>query len=224
MAPRILKARVSAIRRFNRFYTRQIGALDERHLHTELSLSEARILYEIAHGNPATAAQIAEALFLDRGYLSRVISSFARRGLIRKKASATDKRESDLTLTPKGRDLFRELDSSATRDVESMVSRLVPAAQAKLVHAMSEIETVLGPPTDKSPRILVRHHGPGDIGWIVQRHAQIYTEEYGWNERFEALVAEIASIFLRDQARVRAMLDRRGGRRECRMRVASQAL
>jgi DNA-binding MarR family transcriptional regulator/N-acetylglutamate synthase-like GNAT family acetyltransferase len=190
--------RIDAIRRFNRFYTRQIGALDERHLHSELSLSEARILYEIANTPHPKASAIAEALFLDRGYLSRVLAGFTRRGLVKKNPSAKDRRESELSLTTKGRALFARLDASASRDVGSMLANVPPAAQTKLVEAMSAIQSILGPPAATDPAFTVREHGPGDIGWIIQRHGQIYTEEYGWNAAFEALVAEIAARFLRE--------------------------
>ncbi len=189
---------IAAVRQFNRFYMRQVGALDERHLPSDLSLSEARILYEIAHRDSPTAAGIGQALFLDPGYLSRVLASFTRRGLIRKTPSSSDRREFTLGLTVNGRTLFRRLDASASREVGTMLTHVPASSRAKLVAAMWQIETILTPADSGENTIILREHGPGDIGWIIQRHGQIYTDEYGWSSHFETLVAEIAARFLRD--------------------------
>ena len=206
-------AQIAAIRRFNRFYTRQIGALEEHHLHSDLSLSEARILYEIANSPDVRASQIGDTLFLDRGYLSRVIANFARRGFVRKTRSATDARESILELTTKGKALFSRLNERASKDVGRMLESVPPAGRTTLVAAMSAIESALGSTDTKNSPFTVRQHCPGDIGWIIQRHAQIYTKEYGWNSNFETLVAEIAAKFLRDfnPARERCWIAERGG-------------
>jgi DNA-binding MarR family transcriptional regulator/GNAT superfamily N-acetyltransferase len=190
--------RIAAIRRFNRFYTRQVGALDEHHLNTDFSLGEARILYEIAHQPRPTAKHIAEALFLDKGYLSRVLAVFGRKGLLKKVRSSDDARESILKLTAKGRTLFSRLNEKASKEVLTMLETVPPAGQPQLIEAMATIERLLGSPDGAAPSFTIREHRPGDMGWIIQRHAEIYTDEYGWNSNFETLVAEIGAKFLRD--------------------------
>jgi DNA-binding MarR family transcriptional regulator/GNAT superfamily N-acetyltransferase len=197
-APSQADARIAAIRRFNRFYTRQVGALDEHHLHTDFSLSEARILYEIAHEPEPTASDIAGALFLDKGYLSRVLAGFARKGFIKRVQSSADGRESILKLTAKGRSLFSRLNAKASAEVASMLDTVPYAGRARLIEAMTTIEALLGPSDPTASPFTIREHGPGDIGWIIQRHGQLYADEYGWNSNFETLVAEIAANFLRD--------------------------
>jgi DNA-binding MarR family transcriptional regulator/N-acetylglutamate synthase-like GNAT family acetyltransferase len=191
-------ARIAAVRRFNRFYTRQVGALDEHHLHSDFSLSEARILYEIAHQPKPAAREIAAALFLDKGYLSRVLAGFARRGFIKKVHSSDDGRESILKLTAKGRALFSRLNEKASAEVAAMLDAVPPAGQPRLIEAMATIETFLGSIDPASPAFTIREHRPGDMGWIIERHAQIYTDEYNWNSNFETLVTEIGAKFLRD--------------------------
>lgn len=190
--------RVAAIRRFNRFYTRQVGALDEHHLHSDFSLSEARILYEIAQQAEPTGKDIAAALFLDKGYLSRVLTGFARKGFLKKVRSSNDARESILRLTAKGRSLFSRLNEKASNEVAAMLEAVPPAGQPQLVEAMTTIERLLGSPDGAAPPFTIREHRPGDMGWIIQRHAEIYTDEYAWNSNFETLVAEIGAKFLRD--------------------------
>jgi DNA-binding MarR family transcriptional regulator/N-acetylglutamate synthase-like GNAT family acetyltransferase len=197
-APAPAEERVAAIRRFNRFYTRQVGALDEHHLHSDFSLSEARILYEIAQQAEPTAKDIAAALFLDKGYLSRVLASFARKGFLKKVRSLNDARESILRLTAKGRSLFARLNEKASSEVAAMLEAVPPAGQPQLIEAMATIERIFGAPETDAPAFTIREHRPGDMGWIIQRHAEIYTDEYGWNSNFETLVAEIGAKFLRD--------------------------
>lgn len=192
-----LARRVDAVRRFNRFYTRQIGLVDEHVLDSPFTLSEVRVLYEIAHRTGPTASEIASALLLDRGYLSRMLSALIRRGLVTRQRSGDDGRRAPLSLTRKGSHLFADLDKRATRDVSTLLSALAPTAQAKLVAAMALIHRTLGDGADEIPPFIVRSHRPGDIGWIVERHGSLYTHEYKWDARFETLVAEIAARFLR---------------------------
>ena len=203
MAPRERRARVEqrveAVRRFNRFYTKQIGVLQEHLLRSPYSLTEARVLYELAHHEQATATatDLGAALGLDAGYLSRILSSFQKQGLLERKPSETDGRRSLLRLTPRGRNAFGKIDAASHNDVGAMLRNLPPDAQSRLVAAMHTIEALLGAPPDQRARYFLRPHRAGDMGWVVQRHGVLYAQEYGWDEQFEALVAEIVAKFMR---------------------------
>jgi DNA-binding MarR family transcriptional regulator/RimJ/RimL family protein N-acetyltransferase len=190
--------KIDAIRRFNRFYTRQIGLLQEHLATSPLSLTEARVIYELAHQDRTTATRLAQELGLDAGYLSRILRAFQRQGLIEKRASATDGRQALLLLTRRGRRAFEALDAGARSEVTGMLEGLAEDAQARLVAAMSVIEQVLQAQPEARANYLLRPHQPGDLGWIVQRHGAFYAQEYGWNEEFEGLVASIAGKFLRE--------------------------
>lgn len=187
---------VVAIRKFNRFYTRQLGLLDAHLLHSPLSLGEARVMYEIATADSPLAANIADDLGLDRGYLSRIVSSFVRRGLVLKEKSHTDARQSPLRLTAKGKKLFAELQRDTDAQVASLLSPIPPDGRDQLIESMQVIQRTLGRNSDHAPEITIRAHRAGDIGWVIERHGVIYTREYGWDMRFEGLVAKIASEFL----------------------------
>lgn len=188
--------KIRAVRKFNRFYTRQLGLLDAHLLHSPLSLGEARVLYEIASSENALASEIGEALGLDRGYLSRIVSTFVRRGLVVRRKSAADARQSPLHLTAKGEKVFAELQKDSNTQVSSLLSKLPPDGQDRLIDSMQIIQRSLDR-DEKTERVLtLRPHRAGDIGWVIERHGVIYTAEYGWDMRFEALVAEIASKFL----------------------------
>ena len=203
MAPRERRARVEqrveAVRRFNRFYTKQIGVLQEHLLRSPYSLTEARVLYELAHHEQATATatDLGAALGLDAGYLSRILNSFQKQGLLERKTSETDGRRSLLRLTPRGRNAFGKIDAASHNDVGAMLRNLPPDAQSRLVAAMHTIEALLGAPPDQRARYFLRPHRAGDMGWVVQRHGVLYAQEYGWDEQFEALVAEIVAKFMR---------------------------
>ncbi len=203
MAPRERRARVEqrveAVRRFNRFYTKQIGVLQEHLLRSPYSLTEARVLYELAHHEQATATatDLGAALGLDAGYLSRILSSFQKQGLLERKTSETDGRRSLLRLTPRGRNAFGKIDAASHNDVGAMLRNLPSDAQSRLVAAMHTIEALLGAPPDQRARYFLRPHRAGDMGWVVQRHGVLYAQEYGWDEQFEALVAEIVAKFMR---------------------------
>ncbi len=202
-ANRIAQDRVAAVRRFNRFYTRQIGVLRKTFLDSPYSLGEARVLYEIARGNAPTASEIGRALDLDAGYLSRVLRNFETRGLIRREASASDGRQSHLTLSPRGRKNYAPLERRSQRDTGAMLGRLKPEDQLRLIEAMNTIQTLLGgkpesaaaeaPAPDR--RYLLRAPRPGDFGWIVKRHAELYAREYQWIEPFEGVCAQIVADF-----------------------------
>jgi DNA-binding MarR family transcriptional regulator/GNAT superfamily N-acetyltransferase len=187
---------IPAVRRFNRFYTRQIGVLRKTYLDSDYSLGEVRVLYEIAQG-ARTASDIVYALDLDAGYLSRVLRNFEKRGLISRKASDRDARASHLALTARGRKTFAPAERRSQRDVGAMLGKLKQSEQARLVAAMAEIETLLGGETMPKPQsnYILREPRPGDFGWIVTRHAELYAAEYGWGEPFEGLCAQIVADF-----------------------------
>jgi DNA-binding MarR family transcriptional regulator/GNAT superfamily N-acetyltransferase len=189
---------VEAVRRFNRFYTKQIGVLHEGLLGSEFSLTEVRVLYELAHREKPTAALLSRELGLDPGYLSRILRGFARRGLTAKSRSVSDGRQSLLSLTARGRKAFAPLDRRSHEEVKEMLGRLSPEDRQRAVRAMQALETLLGVRPEPKVPYLLRPHQSGDMGWIIHRHGVLYAEEYGWDETFEALVAEIAAKFIRD--------------------------
>lgn len=209
---------VAALRRFNRLYTRRIGALDEGHLHSAFSLAEVRVLYEIAHRPEVTAAELGRALSLDAGYLSRMLRRLEGRALLRRRRSPADARRTLLSLTPRGRATFARLDARASNEIRALLDPLPHHDRERLVRAARTIGRLLGDdPADVAApddaRITLRRHRPGDMGWVVQRHGALYAREYGWDARFEALVAEIAADFLKhhDPARERAWIAERDG-------------
>jgi DNA-binding MarR family transcriptional regulator/GNAT superfamily N-acetyltransferase len=189
---------VEAVRRFNRFYTRQIGVLREGLLESPFSLTEVRVLYELAHRENPTATELGEELELDAGYLSRILRGFQNRGLIKKSPSETDKRQSLLALTARGRKVFAPLDKRSGEEVERMLVGLSAAEQNRLIAAMRTIEELLGHRPESKVSYLIRPHQPGDMGWVVHRHGVLYSQEYGWDERFEALVAGIVAEFIQN--------------------------
>jgi DNA-binding MarR family transcriptional regulator/GNAT superfamily N-acetyltransferase len=193
-----LSQRIAAVRRFNRFYTRQIGLLEEGLLRSPFSLTEARVIYELAQRDSPAAAELAEALGLDAGYLSRILTSFQKQQLITKRASEADGRQSLLQLTEQGRAAFAQLNADSQGQIEALLNRLAPADQARLLQSMHAIEALLGEVEHKLPLVVLRPPQPGDMGWVVQRHGALYAQEYGWNEQFEALVAEIVARFVKD--------------------------
>jgi DNA-binding MarR family transcriptional regulator/GNAT superfamily N-acetyltransferase len=206
---------VSAIRRFNRLYTKHIGVLREGHLDSPFSLTEVRVLYELAHRDGLTASELARELALDSGYLSRILRSFEQRGLIEKTRSESDARQTHLRLTETGRTAFAPLDSRADDEIAALVERVHPDDRRRLTEAMRTIERVLVPGAEASRSYLIRTHQPGDIGWVVYRHGVLYAREYGWDERFEALVAQIVAEFVQnfDARRERCWIAEQNGER-----------
>jgi DNA-binding MarR family transcriptional regulator/GNAT superfamily N-acetyltransferase len=198
---RALDRRVEAVRHFNRDYTRRIGVLREGLLDSPFSLTQARVLYELAHREQPTATALGQELGLDAGYLSRILSAFARRGLVARRPSRTDGRQSLLRLTPRGRQVFAKLDAGSAGEVRGLIAPLASADQDRLVSAMRTIEVVLGE-RDGSARARrscrIRAPRPGDMGWVIHRHGEVYDREWGWGEGFEALVAEIVVKFMAD--------------------------
>jgi DNA-binding MarR family transcriptional regulator/GNAT superfamily N-acetyltransferase len=193
-----LEQRVEAVRRFNRFYTQRIGALREGLLGNPFSLTEARVIYELARHERVTAAELGKELGLDAGYLSRILHRFRRQGLVEAQPCESDGRRSLLALTEAGRAAFFRLDTASRGEVGAMLARLPPSEQQRLVSAMDTIEEVLGGRPEPRVPYVLRSHQPGDIGWVVHRHGVLYAEEYGWDERFEALVAEVAAKFIQN--------------------------
>ncbi|MDO8043035.1 bifunctional helix-turn-helix transcriptional regulator/GNAT family N-acetyltransferase [Janthinobacterium sp. SUN137] len=206
-----LGERTEIVRRFNRFYTRQIGVLHEHLLNSAFSLTEVRILYELAHREQLTSADLCRELGLNAGYLSRVIAGFEKQGLIAKTRSPTDARAARLQLTGQGQRTLAPLIDASRREVAAMLERLPPTAQQELVAAMEQIQGLLGEP---SPSYLLRNPQPGDMGWIIHRQAVLYAQEYGWNNEYEALVADILAKFVRefDPARERCWIAEKDGK------------
>ena len=208
---------VDAVRRFNRFYTRRIGALGEELLRTRFSLTEARVVYELAQRAPTTATALGEALGIDAGYLSRILRGFQERGLLERRPSPSDGRQQLLALTAGGQAAFAELDAASQHDVAAMLARLPDPDRGRLVEAMQRVETLLqtAPASAPAEPFTLRTHRPGDLGWVVQRHGELYHAEYGWGERFEALVARTVVDFVEqlDPARERCWIAERDGER-----------
>jgi len=192
--------RIAAVRRFNRFYTRQLGVLRKTYLDSPYSLGEARILYEIAQCGAPTASEIGRALDLDAGYLSRALRNFEKRGLVQRKISASDARQSHLTLSPLGRKTFAPLDRRSQRDAGLALDKLTSSEQARLVAAMRTIETLLDSKAEavaaSQPKPKLRAPVPGDFGWLVKRHAELYAQECGWTVPFEGVCAQIVADFV----------------------------
>jgi DNA-binding MarR family transcriptional regulator/GNAT superfamily N-acetyltransferase len=195
----IAESHVAAVRRFNRFYTRQIGVLRKTFLDSPYSLGEARVLHEIASGRSPTASEVGRALDLDAGYLSRVLRNFEKRGLIERSTSASDARQSHLALTARGRKTYMPLEQRSQRDMATMLGKLNAADQTRLIAAMDTIESLLG--GDAAPDPNARRHYdlrapvPGDFGWVVKRNAELYAQEYQWTEPFEGVCAQIVADF-----------------------------
>ena len=204
-----LRHRVGAVRRFNRFYTRRIGVLQEGLLKSPFSLTEARVIYELAQHDETTATELGAELGLDAGYRSRILRDFHERGLIGRRPLETDRRQTLLSLTAAGRTAFARLDAASGEQVASMLESLPEDRQERLLEAMAAIETLLGEaPSRPASGPVLRRPRPGDMGWVVHRHGVLYAREYGWDERFEALVAEIVAGFIRghDPARERCWI------------------
>ncbi len=217
-----LRGHVAAVRRFNRYYTRRIGLLGEGHLGSAYTLTQVRVLYELAHRESPTATEIGRELGLDAGYLSRLLREFGRRGLVATVRSKADGRVRLLRLTARGRREFAGLDARAEEEIAALLRGAPATRLEELGGALDALAAALGGEAavngagESSPdEITLRPHRPGDIGWVIERHGALYAEEYGYDERFEALVAEIGARFLRrfDPARERCWIAERGGLR-----------
>lgn len=201
-------SRVDAIRRFNRFYTRRIGALQPGVLGSPFPLPQARVLYELGQRGESTASELGAELDLDLGYLSRLLAGLRRHGLVQGAAAKQDARRVRLSLTARGRKAYQQLDARSRDEVAGMLGKLAAAEQARLVGALQTVQGVLEKDLKREKDITLRSHRPGDMGWVVHAHGRLYAEEYGWDERFEALVAGIAKDFVEklDPARERCWI------------------
>ena len=204
---------VADVRRFNRFYTRQIGVLREGLLESPFSLTEVRVMHELAHHEESTATHLSTELALDAGYLSRLLRDLQHDGLVEARPSEADGRRKLLSLTERGMETYAGLDAASNREVEAMLDRLSEPGQRRLVDAMRDIESVLGAPPEHPVSCILRPPQAGDMGWIVHRHGVLYNREYGWDERFEALVAEIVATFIQahDPKRDRCWISEKDG-------------
>jgi DNA-binding MarR family transcriptional regulator/ribosomal protein S18 acetylase RimI-like enzyme len=233
MAMSVSAEQIERVRAFNRDYTRRIGVLSEGLLESPYSLTQVRVMYEIAHRGGITAAELADDLDLDRGYLSRLLKGFEAKKLLAKTASPEDGRRQHLRLTAAGRRVFEPLERRSQEQVGEMLTALDDERRRAVLAAMDVIQTSFGggqpengskeggnekaavAKPDPGAELTLRAHHPGDMGWVVQRHGEIYHREYGWNEEFEALVAEIAAEFVRklEPARERCWIAERDGKR-----------
>ena len=189
-------ARIAAVRRFNRFYTRQIGVLRKTFLNSAYSLAEARVLYEIANDHATTASEIGRKLDLDAGYLSRTLRTFEKRGLIVRKRSARDARQNHLVLSPRGRRAFAPLEERSQRDARVMLGKLAIADRARLISAMHAIETLLSGESaiKRRRRYTLRAPVPGDFGWVIKRHADSMAKNMDGRSRSRHSVRKLSPI------------------------------
>jgi DNA-binding MarR family transcriptional regulator/GNAT superfamily N-acetyltransferase len=215
MAGDDLEARVDAVRRFNRLYTRRIGVLREGLLHSRYSLTEARVLFELANREEPTATDLSRELGLDPGYLSRTLARLEEQGLVARVRSERDGRRRLLSLTPDGEEAFSLLDSRSREEVAEMLGGLSEGDQRRLLEAMRTVESIFEDGLKFSEPFVLRAHEPGDMGWVVHRHGALYAREYGWDESFEALVARIVADFIDgyDPAKERCWIAEMGGER-----------
>ena len=208
---------IARVRAFNREYTRRIGVLSDGMLDSPYSLTEVRVMYEIAHRRDVTAGELAADLDLDRGYLSRLLKGFETKKLLIRTPSEQDGRRQHLRLTPAGTRVFTPLEERSQAQVRDMLSGLDEERRRAVLTAMETIQDALAPGEKSEPhrQLTLRAHRPGDMGWVVQRHGEIYHQEYGWNEEFEVLVAQIAAEFVHklDRARERCWIAEYDGRR-----------
>jgi DNA-binding MarR family transcriptional regulator/GNAT superfamily N-acetyltransferase len=197
MSPRpVAKTQVRAVRAFNRFYTQRIGIL-RRYLDTDFTLTEVRVLYELAHRPPLAARDLVRDLELDAGYLSRILRRFDERGWLSREPAPHDARQALLRLTQAGYEVFAPLQQKSRDETAALLAAVPPGARPRLIEALETVHRLLEPAAAGERRIVLREPRPGDLGWVVQAHGELYAREYGWNSDFEALVAEIAARFLR---------------------------
>jgi DNA-binding MarR family transcriptional regulator/ribosomal protein S18 acetylase RimI-like enzyme len=198
MANTVLQEHISSVRRFNRFFTRQIGVLREGLLHSPYSLTEARIIFELANRSSLTASDLGTELGLDAGYLSRILNKLEQQNIIKKTRSDDDGRQRLITLTREGQKAFSLLDDRSNDEVSEMLSELRETDRTRLIDAIHTIESILDHGLKYSEPFYLRHHEAGDMGWVIHQHGLLYSQEYGWDESFEAMVAQICADFIKN--------------------------
>lgn len=204
-----VESKVHAVRSFNRFYTGVLGVLDEGLLESPYSLTEARVLFELARADATEVTGLRRALGLDGGYLSRLLARFEADGLIARRRLDTDARRQVISLTPRGQEVFADLDTRSSNQVSALLATLTEADQRRILGAMDAIGTLLGTAdSDRTRTVVLREPEPGDYGWIIERNGALYAREYGWDATYEALVARIVADYLgdRDPHRERAWI------------------
>ena len=184
---------IDTVRSFNRFYTRQLGLLQERLLQSDFSLTEARVLYELNQSDGRTAAALAHDLSLDPSYLSRIVRKFKQEDLVRDEPLESDRRQRLLRLTSRGRERADDLDRRSREDIRALLERLPADRQERFLEGVRTVHRALDEP---APHVVIRSHRPGDLSWVAWRHAVLYGREYGWHEPFEALVQRVVADFL----------------------------
>jgi DNA-binding MarR family transcriptional regulator/GNAT superfamily N-acetyltransferase len=190
-------AHVEAVRGFNRFYTQRIGVLDP-YLGSDFSLTEVRVLYELAHRDQPTATELGRDLSLDPGYLSRILRRFENKGWLERVTSPADARQSLLRLTPSGREAFEPLQQRSRDEASALLQPLPPGQRERVIAAMQTVQRLLAPDEARARTVLLRDPRPGDLGWVVMQHGEIYAREWGYSDEFEALVAEVVSGYLKN--------------------------
>jgi DNA-binding MarR family transcriptional regulator/GNAT superfamily N-acetyltransferase len=205
---------IQSIRKFNRFYTKHLGVLEDGYLQSEFTLTEARVIYELGQVTTATATDLQATLGHNAGYLSRVLRKLQRNGLIQRIRSHRDRREHLLSLTESGRLAFDRLDQRSNHQIEADLAPLSEPDRLTLARSMESIHHLLTTATESTTPITLRTHRPGDIGWIVQKHAELYAGEFNWNSEFESVCAEIGAAFLKnlDPNRERCWIAERAGK------------
>jgi DNA-binding MarR family transcriptional regulator len=188
-------AHVKALRGFNRFYTQRIGVLSP-YLASDFSLTEVRVLYELAHRELPTAAEIGRDLGLDAGYLSRILRRFEQRGWVARAPSPADARQSLLKLTPAGHDAFAPLQQRSRDEAAAMLAPLAAPDREAVIAAMARVQRLLSGEAAAPRTAVLRDPRPGDMGWVVQQHGELYAREFGYTAAFEAAVAKIAADYL----------------------------
>lgn len=212
--PQVSPVDVKAVRAFNRFYTQRIGIL-RRYLDTDFTLTEVRVLYELAHRPAITASMLVRELALDAGYLSRILRRFEERGWISREAAPGDARQQLLKLTAGGHATFAPLQQKSRDETAALLADVAPPARPRLIQALGTVHKLLQPVEASQRQVALRDPRPGDMGWVVQQHAETYAREYGFDSEFEALVAEVAAKFLRkfDPAREKGWIAEVDGER-----------
>jgi DNA-binding MarR family transcriptional regulator/GNAT superfamily N-acetyltransferase len=196
-SPQVAKSHVKAVRAFNRFYTQRIGVL-RRYLDTDFTLTEVRVLHELAHRPPLTSRELVRDLELDAGYLSRILKRFEAKGWLAREAAPHDGRQSLLRLTEAGYATFAPLQQKSRQETAALLATVAAPARPRLIKALETVHQLLAPPAAAQRRVTLRDPRPGDLGWVVQMHGELYAREYGFDATFEALVADIAAKFIRD--------------------------